>query len=236
MAVVTVLLVALAARTIARNREYATPLSLWRTVVERRPHGRARMSYGTELVNAGQHDEAVSQLRLAVSDFPDARYALGTELIVAGQIDEGARELQEFIRRQPSRPDRIPARLLLGRAFLSQGKLDDAVKEFRNVLDMAASNPLARQGIQDVIAEHLARATAALRDENMEEASRHAREVLRLDAKNVSGHNLLGVALASRGKLDDAIAEFRAALAINPDDPQARNNLTRAMGLQRRRE
>ena len=33
---------ALAVRTVDRNRDYASPLALWQSVVDRRPQGRAR--------------------------------------------------------------------------------------------------------------------------------------------------------------------------------------------------
>ena len=92
-----IVLAALAVRTVYRNAEYAKPLSLWTTVVERRPHGRARMALATEMVAAGDHAAALPQLREAVPDFPDARYALGTELVIGGRLDEGIAELRQFI-------------------------------------------------------------------------------------------------------------------------------------------
>lgn len=42
-------------------------------------------------------------------------------------------------------------------------------------------------------------------------------------------HNLIGVALASQGALDEATAEFRLALALAPDDPATRWHLGTAL-------
>lgn len=229
--VVTLVAIALGVRTVYRNQEYAVPASLWRTVVERRPHGRARMSYATELVSLGQHDEAIAQLERAVSDFPDARYALGTELVAAGKMDEGARELQEFIRRDPSKPDRIPARLLLGRVFIEQGRLQEAADQFKSVLERDPASGLARQGLGDVITSHVKLAEAALRSGALDEAASHARQAIGADPNSADAHNVFGIVLASQDKLDEAVVEFRRATEISPDHQQARNNLSRALRL-----
>jgi tetratricopeptide (TPR) repeat protein len=38
-------------------------------------------------------------------------------------------------------------------------------------------------------------------------------------------HNNLGIALGSQGRIDEAVAEFEAALRIKPDFVDARRNL-----------
>ena len=51
--------------------------------------------------------------------------------------------------------------------------------------------------------------------------------------ESVKARNNLGIALASQGKLDEAIGEFQQALAAEPNSAEARRNLTTA--LQQRR-
>jgi Flp pilus assembly protein TadD len=46
--------------------------------------------------------------------------------------------------------------------------------------------------------------------------------VIRLAPNHASVHNLLGASLASEGRVAEAIAEFRRAVALDPDDRQAR--------------
>ncbi len=225
------MLAALAAATVQRNAEYAKPLTLWQTVVERRPHGRARLSYAIELVAAGRRPEAMTELREAVRDFPDARFALGVELAADGHEDEAVLELQEFIRGKPEHSNRIPARLMLADHFLSKGRLTEAEHGFRTVLDQNAGFTRARQGLIEVSAAHRGVADNAIRRGDPTLAEAHARDALRLDSGSVPAHNLLGVALASQGKYDLAVAEFEAALRLAPDNTQARNNLARARAL-----
>jgi Flp pilus assembly protein TadD len=39
-------------------------------------------------------------------------------------------------------------------------------------------------------------------------------------------HNDLGIALASAGRLDEAVAELQIAVKLQPDSSEAKNNLT----------
>ena len=58
-----------------------------------------------------------------------------------------------------------------------------------------------------------------------------ADEAVQLAPRDPAAHNLLGAALASTGRLDEAIAHFREALQLAPTDPQARANLERALRI-----
>jgi len=185
---------ALAIRTVERNRDYATALSLWQSVVDRRPHGRARFAFANELMQAGRHDEATAQLRLAVADYPDARAGLGTELLLQGNVEEGVDVLQAFVDANPSLPNRAPARMLLSQA-------------------------------------HRALAERALSQRNAPAAEAEARKSIAFDDKNADAHNLLGAALASQGKLREAVPEFQAAVRLDPQLQSAKDNLVRASAL-----
>jgi Flp pilus assembly protein TadD len=223
-------LLALAVRTIARNAEYASTLALWRTVVDRRPHGRARMALATELATAGQHAQAIPLLRDAVTDFPDARAALGTELILQRQYGEGIAVLRQFVADGPSRPNRIPAHVMIAEALVSQGKLDDAAGEWRAILALAPGDSGARAGLARLIS---AQAQQALQRGDADSGERYAREALQLAPGDGAAHNFLGVALASKGNLTEALSHFREAQRIAPDDPQFKANLDRAVGAMR---
>jgi Flp pilus assembly protein TadD len=189
-----VLVVALAIRTVERNRDYATPLSLWQSVVDRRPQGRARFAFANELMQAGRHDEATAQMRLAVADYPDARAGLGTELLLQGQLEEGISVLDAFVDANPSLPNRAPARMLLAQAHRALGERE-------------------------------------LSQRNAVAAETQARQSLALEDKNADAHNLLGAALASQGKLREAVPEFQTAVRLDPQLQSAKDNLVRASAL-----
>jgi hypothetical protein len=124
----------LGAGTVLRNREYQSRLSIAQTVVERWPSGRGRYILGVELLRVGRRLEGMAALRAAAPEYPAARYALGTELFGEGSLDAAIDELRVFVREFPSHPNTIRARDQLGRAFLVQGRLDEAMQEFTIVL------------------------------------------------------------------------------------------------------
>ena len=201
-----IVLAALAVRTFYRNAEYARPLSLWATVVERRPHGRARMALATEMVAAGDHAAALPHLREAVRDFPDARYALGTELVIDGQLDEGIAQLRPFIQARPQHPNRIPARTLLAQALAAQGKFAEAAEELRAILKMAPDSEGAHTLLADVL-------FAAGRHD---EAAAEYRMLVARRPDDPSFESKLAATLLAAGRLNDAAEHFHKALQLDP--------------------
>ena len=149
--------IALGSATMARNTLFQDPVALWRDVVERRPHSRARISFAAALIAAGHENEAVAELRLAAPDFPEAKYALGSALYASGHVDEAVTALTDFVALRPSDPSRIRARSQLGRILASQEKYDEAAAQFRSILELAPSNREAREGLGDqlLVAETL---------------------------------------------------------------------------------
>jgi len=224
----TAILAGLAVRTVARNAEYSNPVTLWTTVVDRYPHGRARMSLATELVESGQHAKAIAILRQAVPDFPDARAALGTELVLQGQAQEGVAVLRQFIAADPSRVNRIPAYALLAETLTSQRDFEGAAREWRAIIRIAPSDPGARAQLARTLS---AQAEVRLRQDDGAGAHAYANEAVQLAPRDPTARNLLGAALASTGRLDEAIAQFREAVQLAPADPQARANLERALRI-----
>jgi protein O-mannosyl-transferase len=213
--VALVVLILLAIRTIFRNAEYATPLSLWRTVVERHPHGRARMSFATELITAGNHEEAMSQLREAVLDYPDARFALGTELIISGRSAEGIEVLRQFIQDDPSKLNRIPARTLMGQALTTQGKLAEAADQFGAVLKIVPTHVGARVNLADVLAAQ----------GKLEEAATEYRALLAMQPNNAEIETRLAMTLSALGQSSDALGHFRHAHQVNPQSVTVNRHL-----------
>ena len=69
-----------------RTQEYASRTTIWQTVVDRWPHGRARRNLAAMLYEAGRRDEAIDQLRTATSDNPEAYFDLGAQLFVRGDV------------------------------------------------------------------------------------------------------------------------------------------------------
>jgi len=126
--------VLLAVGTVLRNREYQSRLSIAQTIVDRWPSGRGHFLLGTELILANRRAEAMVELRESARDFPGARYAMAVELMVDGKFAEAAAELETFLQAMPDNPTAVPARDLLGRALLAQGRINEGVEQLQRVL------------------------------------------------------------------------------------------------------
>jgi tetratricopeptide (TPR) repeat protein len=211
----------LAARTVHRNGQYADPVSLWRSSVEPRPHGRVRMAYAMELVRAGQRDAAIAQLREATGDYHPAKYALGVELSAAGDSTGAIQALRAFIDADPGAANRIPARLLLGHLLFASGRLEESAEQFRQIVAIAPANVDAQLSLGDVL----------LTQGRYPEAVSQYRVVVDLSPNRADSRVRLGTALAETGQLAHAVEHFRAAVALDPNNELAQSSLNRAVSL-----
>jgi protein O-mannosyl-transferase len=220
-AVVAVSLVvfALAGATATRNHDYASGVTLLQTAVDRWPHGRARFNLATVLKEQGRNDEAMAQLRAAVTDNPDAQYVLGSELYDRGEFDDAIAELHAFIARVGNDPAStyrtVAARNLVALSLAQQGKLAEAVEEFHVALRMDPRNPDLHGNLGFLL----------LQQNNFAGARQQYEEYLTVRAGNAFVLTSLGVALQKLGRIDDAKERFRQALVIDPNDVEARRRL-----------
>ncbi len=76
MSVVALACVLLGVGTVLRTREFRSEVTLAESSVSRWPQGRARVTLAKAYTAAARQSEALSQLRLAVPDYPPARVAL----------------------------------------------------------------------------------------------------------------------------------------------------------------
>jgi tetratricopeptide (TPR) repeat protein len=223
---------ALAAASIARNREYASARTLAQTVVERRPTGIAHHVLAEQLTGAGLHEEAMAHLREAIRGGDSrARYSLGIELFNAGKLQEAVEQFDAFVRTsglpyhlvprwlEPPASEVIVARTAMARALAMQGQLPRAVEQAQAVLAVTPSDAEARLLLAEVL----------FRQQRYEEAGIQYREYLRSRPDDVKALTNGGITLIATGRLDDAIVLFRHAVEIEPRTPSARRVLGMAL-------
>jgi tetratricopeptide (TPR) repeat protein len=206
---------ALATRTMYRNAQYGDSVALWRSSVQYRPHGRARMAYAQALVRAGQSRAAVSELREAVRDYSPAWYALGVELAVEGNSGEAIQALETFIADDPAAANRIPARLLLGRLLFAESQLDESARQFQAVEAADRTNVDAQVSLGDLL----------MAQQRPSEAALHYRAAVALQPDHQVWLARLGRALDLEGKTEEAADTFRKALVLDPSSRLAHLNL-----------
>ena len=106
--------------------------------------------------------------------------------------------------------------LEFGKFLKDQGKLSEAITEFRETMRLDPS--LAGLAYVDMC-------SALEKEGSPAEAERVHREALAFDSKLAPVHNGLGVILYQQVRIEEAIQHFHQALKINPDLPVPRVNL-----------
>jgi tetratricopeptide (TPR) repeat protein len=216
---------------------------------------RAHWKYAVKLQKADRLNEAAEQSRVALRLDPkqkEPHFGLGQILAAQSRLNEARSELEEALRSDPSDGDYhseyagVLERLGLkdqagaehatavrlapksGRnhydyaMFLfREGELDGAIPEFEAALKYNPNHPEAHY--------HLGRTLYVKGD--YEGAKRHYEETARLDPKSPV-HNGLGAVYFRLGQTSQAIAQFKEALRLNPDDAEAAENLRFAEAAQ----
>ena len=162
---------ALAWRRCNATRSIGAAFPFGAQVLERRPHARAHTNLAAELKAAGQSDQALTHLKLAASEDPDAQYLLGSALIELGNVHEAVPWLQRFVGSNPTTSYVASARQELADALYREGRLAEAIAQQEIVV---SSNPNHANGRLN-----LAKLLMAANDFNR--AAVEYRECLRLE-------------------------------------------------------
>jgi protein O-mannosyl-transferase len=166
---------ALAVTSVQRNEEYFSTYQMWRTVVDRRPHGRAYLNLAVAANDSGRTSEVLPLLRQAVVDFPDAEHALGARLYQERAYAEAIEHLETFLRLRPTHFQAEAAKQLLIKSWTdlaiqdtNRGRLPQAHEAFVQASRLDPRNPDLLRNL----------ATSFFVMNRRDEAERIARQVL----------------------------------------------------------
>ena len=231
LAGIGVLSVALGWRTVVRNREYVSPLSLARTIVDRRPTHVAHHILGEQLIAAGEHQEAISELQAAVPGNSKARYPLGVELFNQGRWAEAIEQFDAFIGTwrlpyrlvphwlEPSTSEVVAARTMKAHALARLQRWPEVAEQSQLILAMDDSSADA-YGLL---------ANSHFFQGRFDEAAMAYRRYLQLRPTDVGALTRFGMALASSDQTVEALAIFRRAVEVDPRNAEAQRNLAAAL-------
>jgi protein O-mannosyl-transferase len=232
VAVLALASIALALGTIVRNREYASALTIARTVVERRPSAVTHHYLAEQLAQANLHEEARQHLREAVAGGDSrARYLLGIELFNAGKLNESMEQLYAFVATaklpyrlvphwlEPPAAEVLTARLVLARTAAMQGAWSRSAEQARLVLAAAPGNRDARMFLADSL----------FAQQQYEQAGAEYSKYLELDPASTHALVNLGITLVAAGKIEEALPKFRRAVEVEPRNVNARRVLATAL-------
>jgi hypothetical protein len=212
-------------------------VSAWRWLVRSLPAGRARtlgaaigavvligLTAGTIWRNS-EYRSGLAIWETVVARYPHARAHenLAIQLRDAGRVDEAIEHLRV------AAPDLPDAQHVLGSALIDRGDLTGGITELQAFVQ---ANPRDHEIVsaRDELAS--ARRTLIgrlLNERRFSDAEVQARAFVSSNPDRSDAHNLLGVALASSGRLDAAVQEFQAAVRLDPQANEPRNNLAHAL-------
>jgi Flp pilus assembly protein TadD len=209
-AVPAIFLLTLATLTYARAKAFTSSETLWLDTIAKNPNSwMANQNYGGLLVEQGRLDEAESRLRRVI-------------------------ELN---------PDHVEARLRLAAIATSRNQLDDAERWFREALAIQPPYPPGTPFYQETAVPHVRFAIWLADQGRTDEAIAEYHRALGIapgyplaKANLANLHNRIGVSLFQSGKVGDAIAHFREAVAVHPESPEAHNSLGVALAAAGKRE
>lgn len=208
--------------------------------------------------NTGDHTGAERSFRRGLAVAPDnveLHNALGWTLFQDGRTAEAAEEYRHALEKDPRH---AKAHNNLALALVELGELEEAADHFRASLAIEPKAEIysdlgftmARLGKpQEALADyrkalqldptcasaHLNLAVALVQEGQFRQAESHYRQALP-GRPTAETHNGLGYVLLREDRADEATAEFRAAIDLDPRFAPAYNNLADALAMQGRLE
>ena len=213
----------------------------------------AHFNLGAALAKDGKLDEAVEHYQKALQsnpDLPEAHLSLGNALMEQGKTEEGLVHIQKAVQ---LKPDYVEAHNNLGGYLLGRGEIDEARKHFIAVLKIDPNMPQAHNNMgiiminkgkineaifhfQEAVrsnpefeqAQNNLQRAVAIQQNQMDMELEKTRTALKDNPSDPQLNYELGNLYLAKGDLKAAIDQFQKALSLQPDFPEALNNLAMA--------
>jgi Flp pilus assembly protein TadD len=179
-----------------------------------------RNALGWTLFQDGRTADAVTEYKLALAANPKhakTHNNLALALVELGELEEAASHFEASLAIEP----KAEIYSDLGFAMARLGKPQEALADYQKALELDPSCASA----------HLNLAVMLVQAGKFREAESHYRQALP-GRPTAETHNGLGYVLARQDRTDEAIAEFRTAIDLDPRFAPAYNNLTDALAMQ----
>ncbi len=197
------------AGVLLENDRAQEALDLWVKAQQLRPTAiNLYLGVARALAALGRYDEAVSIFR-GLAEVPSATveelFEAGNALAQMRRHEEAGTLYREVLRRDPTL---FPALNNLGNMLRELNKLDEAEAAYRRAMDAAPKDA-------GIISNH----ALILKDlGRLDEAEAQCKRSL-VTQETAIGRSNLGLILMARGRVEDALEEFRAAEKLAPGDP-----------------
>jgi tetratricopeptide (TPR) repeat protein len=205
------------ALTEVRPSELDEAIGFYRAALMLRPESPGvHNNFGTALKNKGRLDEAIAAYREALrlkQDSPVAHNNLGSALFRKGRLDEAIACFKEALR---LRKDFTKAHYNLGFALAKKGRPDGAIACYREAIRLKKDFPEAHGNLGALLCNS---------KQDYDGAIAAFRQAICLKKDYAEAHLNLGIALAYKGRRNEAIAACRDALRLKKDYAEAHAHL-----------
>lgn len=213
---------------------------------------------GATLRAAGRLDDAVARYRQALElkpDFASASYNLANALLEQGKAGDS---VESFRRSLQANPNSVEAHNNLGTALAARGDIAEAIAEFRAAIAVDDRSVHAHRNLGNMLYDrgdraeglaHLERAVALapaepealydiatllLQEQKFRAAETRFKAALKIRPDWAGAHNNLGIAIASQGRVAEALPHFERAVELDPSMQDARANRDQARAALRK--
>lgn len=208
------------------------------------------IEYSKILSSEGNFKEAANQLERAIAIQPgyaDVQYSLGCLYQKLGRQEESQARFKAAL---DINPKYFRARVMLAKSYLENGQRDgtldelktclstapsfyvDQVKELISIVEAGDSVEEREKLFHSLLAERPSSAQVckqialeAIQNGDHEYAMAELKKSISMNPNYPDLHNLLGIAYANMGLIDDALLEFETALKIHPEYLKALLNM-----------
>jgi eukaryotic-like serine/threonine-protein kinase len=204
-------------KTLIAKGQMLEGLGHTRAAVAKRPKSSgALLGLANALWTTGRYEQASAVYKVAVDLSPSdpllhqiLAYALGKQ----GLLEEAIAEYRQVIQLDDTLAD---AHNNLGSVLKQHGELDEAIAEYRQAIALDDNYSMAHSNLGVALVE---------KEGLLEEAIAEFGRAIELDNTNFDAHYNLGAVFAKQEKLVEAIARFRAAVDLRPNDARVQINL-----------
>jgi len=193
--------------TIARNRDYLSESTMWRDVVDQRPHNaRAWSSLGVALGKEGCVQESMEAYQQAIEADPEmsaAHVNMGKALVKLGRHAEAIHAFQTGLALDPQNAKAYNS---LANAYRRTKQPEKALDAYREAVRLDPENADHRFNLASVL----------IQTRQLDEAAKQLREAILCQPNDFEARLRLARVLNQQRRLDEAVVEYRAASRLRP--------------------